>query len=221
MLAGCFVKLVGLLLTKKLLFHFIRLPYINMSEENKKTSVEAEVVETKSSEHHKKHSDHHEAEHSKSHTHETKKEENKDGSETFATYLEKLTKVLDNFFNKQIPSLPANVKEVLVQIIPYLAIAGLVFYAFGLLLLLLTLPIILLTGSFGLLISLPFGLATTVLSAMSIPYLLKRQTKGWTYNYYAYLIGLVGNLFSGGVLALVIGGFIGGYFLFQLRSYYK
>ncbi len=188
-----------------------------MSEEIKKTTIEAEIVEKPKSEHSKKHHENHSE--SEKHSEEASKTEESKKSEDFS--FSKFTAILDKFFNKDVPSLPSDVKEILVKILPYLSIAGLVFYAIGILFILISLPILLITLQYGVILGSIISIGTCVLSAMAIPYLLKREKKGWTYTYYGFLIGLVGNLFSAGIIGFAIGGFIGGYFLFQLKSYYK
>ena len=190
-----------------------------MSEDTKKSTIEAEVVEKKHTHSNKTEHDHTHSDHThsdKTHTHE-KQEKSDDIKFTF----NKFTETVDKFVNKQLPSLPENVKEFLVKIIPYLSIIGLVFYGFIIIFILIALPILLITGQIGAFISAILSVGTFVLSIMAIPGLFNRQKKGWTYNYYAFLIGLVGSLFAGSFGGLIIGGAIGTYFIFQLRSYYK
>ncbi|MDP3941179.1 MAG: hypothetical protein Q8Q49_02615 [bacterium] len=145
--------------------------------------------------------------------------------------LKPLEDTLELYFGKKAPALPANIKEVLVKIAPYLAILSAI----------ITVPAILLLFGLG-------GLATTLaptggvqvvsqvplmwvsilllvpvvlLDVMSIPGLFKRSLQGWTFLFWAQLISLASNLVQFNIVGALIGGAIGFYILFQIKSHYK
>ncbi len=145
--------------------------------------------------------------------------------------MQNLEQSLELYFGKKAPALPANIKEIIVKLAPYLAIIGLV----------ITVPAILLLfglGSVATMLS-PLGgtqTATTlptmwlgilllipvvVLEAMAVPGLFARSAKAWKYMYLAQLITVVSNLVQLNFVGAVISALIGFYILFQVRSYYK
>jgi len=139
---------------------------------------------------------------------------------------------LDTFFDlylvKKAPSLPENVKEIIVKYAPYLSIIGLIFSAWGLLMLLgfsaLFAPAVLLSGArFGLntLISIVFVLVTVVLEAMAISGLFSRKASAWKLLFYVALINAIYSLIRFDLGSLVIGTAVSLYFLYQVKSYYK
>lgn len=138
---------------------------------------------------------------------------------------------LDLYFGQKAPPLPDNIKELLVKVAPWLT----------LILLIITLPFVLFALGLGALIApfaflggpsagLSYGFAFTisalvlavaiVLEAMSIPGLFARTAQGWRYAYYATLVSVVGNILQLDLFGAIIGGAIGFYFLFQIKSYY-
>jgi len=186
-----------------------------MSEEIKKTTVKAEAVEEK------KHDHKHEGSDSHSHnSHHQQKHEEKTEEASNITF-EKITETLDKFFTKQAPVLPTNVKETLVKFFPYLGVVGLVLGAFASLFLILTIPILLLGGKLLTVLSILISIVSLVLSGIALPGIFNKTKKGWTYSYYSLLVSLTSSLVVGNLLGIILGGLIGGYFLFQIRSYYK
>ncbi len=145
--------------------------------------------------------------------------------------MQNLEQNLELYFGKKAPALPANIKEIIVKLAPYLAIIALV----------ITIPAILLLfglGSVATMLS-PLGGAQTVttlptmwigilllipvvvLEAMAVPGLFARSAKAWRYMYLAQLISVVSSLVQLNIVGAVVSALLGFYILFQVRSYYK
>lgn len=136
---------------------------------------------------------------------------------------------LNTYFGQKAPSLPAELKELLVKFGPYLIIIGLIMAIVGLLS-----AFSFLLGSAGMMagyypgssflgyswIGVILSLAVAVLQLIALPALFKRQMKGWTFLFYALLVSLIGNIVYFDLLSLVLSAVIGLYILFQVRSYY-
>lgn len=140
----------------------------------------------------------------------------------------KLEAQLEPFFTKQLPSLPSNVKEVLVKIAPYLAILGVVFAIPAVFALLglgaLASPFVMMQGMHaytGFTISIIFVLIEVVLEIMAIPGLFARSKKAWKLMFYVSLVSIVSNLLSFNLGSLIIGTLISFYILFQVKPLYK
>lgn len=141
--------------------------------------------------------------------------------------MDQLEQKLAELFGK-LPPLPANIKEFIVKVAPWVDLVLLIIllpailFIFGLGTLLLPFGFLggLGAGTLGII---AFGLSAVniVLYAIAIPGLLKRQRRGWVLNYYAALIGAVQDLLSRDLFGLIIGTGISLYILFQIRSYYS
>lgn len=145
--------------------------------------------------------------------------------------LNQLEGVIEEYFGKKAPALPANIKEVIVKIAPYLIIVALI----------LTLPaIFVLLGLGGLSTTLaPVGGAQSVsavptmwlsilllipvviLEAMAIPGLFSRKITAWRYLYWSQLITVVSGLVQFNIIGAITSAVIGFYILFQVKSLYK
>jgi len=140
--------------------------------------------------------------------------------------LGQLEDVLNEYFGKKAPALPANIKEILVKLAPYLTILGVI----------LSVPAILGVLGMGVVpygaawmmgvgyryyLGIAFMLVTVVLEALAIPGLLARKKQGWNWIYYSVLVNMVYMLVSFNIVGLLIGTLIGMYVLFQVRTYYK
>jgi hypothetical protein len=146
----------------------------------------------------------------------------------FKTIMSQLDTTLELYLVKKAPSLPENIKELIVKYSPYIALV----------LLALSLPAILFALGLGALLS-PFAflggvsagvsfslgtlvlLVVLVLEAMAIPGLFARKVSAWRLVYYATLINAVYSLISLNFSNLILGTLISLYFLFQVKSYYK
>lgn len=64
-------------------------------------------------------------------------------------------------------------------------------------------------------------LAALVCSLLSIKGLFDRKREGWVWSYYAFLLILLSDLLHFHFIDAIITFLISGYFLFQIREYYK
>jgi hypothetical protein len=81
-------------------------------------------------------------------------------------------------------------------------------------------PFAMASGSIG---GFPWAVAACIqfaLRAMALPGLFARKMSGWKLLFYAQLVGLAAALLAGSIVGFVIGGAIGLYILFQVRSLY-
>ena len=143
-----------------------------------------------------------------------------------------LETLLDDYLGKKAPALPENIKETIVSFGPYLAIIGIIF----------SLPAILailgvgaLMGPFSALLGASYMLSygpiyfigvaalivAAVLDGLAINGLFKRSMGGWRLMYYSSLVTFVASLLQGNFANALIGGLIGLYILFQVKSKYK
>ena len=138
-----------------------------------------------------------------------------------------LVKSLDNVF-KQAPHLPENIREVIVQIAPWVAlILGIlgVFGSLSALLLVLGLsPLMALAGGMqsgvSAVLLVLVGLVQSVITLMAFPKLQKNQYSGWMLLFWSELIGVVAAVLSLSIVT-ILGIIIGFYLLFEVKSYYK
>lgn len=148
-------------------------------------------------------------------------------SKTITKFVDDLGVKMEPFFTKSLPSLPDSAKEAIVKVAPYLT----------LILMLLFLPFLL--GALGLgaifmpfsflggfhmgvsyIIALFFGFGAALFQLLALPGLFKRENKAWKYMYYASLLSLINNLFSGGVGNLLFSALLSFYILFQVKAKY-
>lgn len=134
-----------------------------------------------------------------------------------------LIKSLEDVF-KNAPSLPTNIKEVLVKIAPWLAlVAGLLGLLFGLMGLGLS-PLGLLGGlrnGVFLLLASVLVIVAAVVDLMAFPKLNKREYAGWKLIFWSEIAWILWSLFAGNIIGAILGAVIGLYILFQVKSYYK
>jgi len=123
-----------------------------------------------------------------------------------------LESALENIFVKKAPTLPENFKEIIVKYGPWLLLISLVLSLPSLLALFglgsIALPFSYLKGTiYGQRFSynLIFIFAITVLNAIALPGLFKRQQKSWKLLFYSSLVAFVQNLLSFNLGSLVIG----------------
>ena len=139
-----------------------------------------------------------------------------------------LESALEDIFVKKAPALPKNIKEIIVTYGPWLILVSLIF----------SLPSLLTLFGLGTIGS-PFGywgstryghrlgssliflFIITLLNAIALPGLFKRQQKGWQLLFYSSLVAFIQNLLNFNLGSLVIGSAINWYFLFQIKSSFK
>lgn len=143
--------------------------------------------------------------------------------------MDKLIKTIDEY-NKKVPALPANIKELLVQFAPWGAIITVV----------LSLPTIFsifgigsylgMYGARGYFFSglgsryfivIAFLIANMVLRGLSIPGLFARTVKGWNLFFYSILLYAVYSFINFDIVGGIISTLISLYLAFQVRDSYK
>lgn len=147
------------------------------------------------------------------------------------TQAKQLSKPLEDAYAKA-PALPANIRELIVSIAPWLSLI------FGVLMVLTGVgglglftalsPITAMYGGVGysafLMVSSVVIIVQGVLMLLAFSPLKKRLVRGWNLLFWSEILAVVGSVVSlrvGSVVGAVIGAAISFYFLFQMRSYYK
>ncbi len=136
-----------------------------------------------------------------------------------------LEKELEPIFSK-FPAFPENIKDILVQIAPYLAglivvLGGLsILSIFGMGSALNALGANAYGSTWTMWLSIISLGASAFLSFMAFKPLQNKEKKGWNYMYYISLIGFVTNVISLNLFGALIGGLISFWILFQLKSRY-
>ncbi len=133
--------------------------------------------------------------------------------------MDEWVKTMEQSFAK-LPALPANVREVLVKIAPWLALV------FGVLGVLASLsPFVALGGGVGVategVVGAVLALVGSVLMLMAFPGLRDRKIAGWKWSFYSELVSVVSSVVALNLMGAIIGALIGFYLLFQIKSYYK
>lgn len=128
---------------------------------------------------------------------------------------------------KSAPSLPVNIREVLVKITPWIALIFGVLGVLGGLTAVGFSPLGVFAGigsSVTLLLSGILTIVASVLMLMAFPKLQKHLYAGWTLLFWSEVVSFVSSVLSlsvGSVIQALIGAAIGFYLLFQIKSYYK
>ncbi|MFA6253982.1 MAG: hypothetical protein WC640_01825 [Candidatus Paceibacterota bacterium] len=141
--------------------------------------------------------------------------------------MNQLIATLDQYFGQKAPQLPANVKEFIVKISPYLAILGLIIFGlalFPLLMLVFGLSAVAAYAAYvpmtNVYVSLVVMIVVELMYLIAIPGLFKRAKNAWNLMFYAQIVAAISSLVSLNILGAIIGLIIGFYFLFQVKSYY-
>ena len=150
------------------------------------------------------------------------------------TQARQLSKTLDSSYAK-IPALPANIREVLVSIAPWIALIVGVLWIVSFLVTLL--------GAGALTALAPYAVAAGVGGYIYMAYVISiisliegvllllafsalkaKKARGWNLWFWVLVLSLVSSVVSlsvGSVIGGVIGFLIGYYFLYQVKSYYN
>ncbi len=137
-------------------------------------------------------------------------------------------KTMEDWFAK-LPPLPANVKEVLVKVAPWLA---LVFGVLGVLasvaatgLMAALSPVMVLGGGVGVatggVVGALLAVVGSVLMLVSFPGLRDRKMAGWKLAFWSEAVGVVSSVIALNLIGALISALVGFYLLFQIKSYYK
>lgn len=136
---------------------------------------------------------------------------------------------LDLYMVQKAPfALPAEAKDLIVKISPYLVIIVAVFAIPALLAALglsaVLAPVAALGGhvwGLGAILSLVVAIATLGLELMAVPGLFKRTKGAWRLVFYASIVSLIGSLVSFNIVGGLVGALIGWYILFQVKDRYQ
>lgn len=143
--------------------------------------------------------------------------------------IDQFEAILDEYMVKKAPfALPAEVKEFIVKVSPYLIIIfavmalPLIIGALGLTALLA--PFAILGGPItqGMGLSVIFAAITVIMELLAVPGLFKRTKGSWKLLFYASIVSFIGGILSFyGIFGTIIGTIIGWYILFQVKDMYK
>ncbi len=158
-------------------------------------------------------------------------EQNKSFVHTFWKFIGEAEVELDKIFGKKAPALPQNGRELIAQILPWLAVVAVIFMvpslllAVGLSALLAPFSIIFASFStspsyFGLFVSAVFSILNIILLCLAIPGLFKRTKTAWNYVFVSQLLAVIQNILMFSIIGLIIGCGLGLYILFQIRPLY-
>lgn len=146
----------------------------------------------------------------------------------WASLLSKLETNLELYLGQKAPSLPKNIKELIVKFSPWIALVAAIFSLPAILAILglgsAFVPFSYIGGfrvGFTYTISMFILGASVVVSFMAIPGLFKQQAKAWRLMYYAALLNALHSILVFNLGNLLIGSLISFYVLFQIKSYYK
>lgn len=147
----------------------------------------------------------------------------------YKSFLKSLEDLLDEYLVKKAPALPKGVKDAIVNFAPWIILIGIVlglpFILAALGLNFLLFPAVSgyagVYGGVGYILTVALNAIALVLEVMALPGLFKRQKRSWYLVYYAVLVGLLASLVRFDIGGFIVGGLIGLYILFQVKSYYS
>lgn len=138
-----------------------------------------------------------------------------------------LVETMEEFFKKA-PVLPTNLREGIVKITPVLA---LIFGVLGVLIGLVAAGITTVFAPLALIFGVQSygggviaGWTLLIMSALLLaayPGTKARKLSGWNMLFWSEVVNVVGSVLSLNIFGAVVGGLIGLYLLFQIKSYYK
>lgn len=149
-------------------------------------------------------------------------------AETKKMNMDSWMKTMEDWFAK-LPPLPANVKDILVKVMPWLA---LVFGILGVLaaiaatgLMAALSPVMVLGGGVGVatggVIGALLAVVGSVLMLASFPGLKNMKIAGWKLAFWSQAVGVVSSVVALNLVGALISALVGFYLLFQIKSYYK
>lgn len=134
-----------------------------------------------------------------------------------------IIKNLEDFFAKA-PHLPKSWRDLIVKVVPWLALIFGILGILGGISALGVSPAAALGGvnnSFTLIVAGIAGIISSVLSLMAFPHLRAHAYRGWQLSAYALVVNIIASVVTLDLLGAVLGFLIGFYFLFEIKSYYK
>ncbi|UBM58379.1 hypothetical protein LAG90_16365 [Marinilongibacter aquaticus] len=136
--------------------------------------------------------------------------------------MDQIESILTPIFTTKSPvQLPETWREGLVKYIPWimLILAPLSLLAIGLGGLSYALDLF--SGHFLRSLGMIFSIVAMVVDLLAIKPLFDKSRKGWKLLLLGYVLTLISNILSFSFVGLVLGFLIGGFFLFQIKTYYK
>jgi hypothetical protein len=137
---------------------------------------------------------------------------------------------LEDFFKKA-PALPANWREGLVKVAPWLVLIFGILGVLGALsavgVLTAIAPLSVFSGAAGVasyggtVVAAWIWLAASVLLLAAYPGTKARKHSGWNLLFWSVVVNTVGSVVAGELVSAVLSALIGFYLLFQIKSYYK
>lgn len=134
-----------------------------------------------------------------------------------------IIKNLEGFFAKA-PHLPKNWRDVVVNVVPWLALVYGILRILGGISTLGVSPSAALGGLNNSYVFIVAGLASIisgVLSLMAFPHLRAQVFRGWQLSAYALVVNIIIPVVTLDLLGAVVTFLVGFYFLFEIRSFYK
>ena len=135
----------------------------------------------------------------------------------------KMIKSLQDFFAKA-PHLPAAWREVIVKVVPWLALVFGVLGILGGISALGLSPMAAVGGvrtGFDMIVVGFAAILSSVLAVMAFPKLRARAYQGWRLLLLAQVVNIVASVLTLDLVGAVLSFLIGFYFLFEVKSYYK
>ncbi|MDO8496990.1 MAG: chromate transporter [bacterium] len=146
----------------------------------------------------------------------------------FKSIMSQLDATLEEYLVKKAPAIPANIREIIVKIAPWLTLLGVIMSIPAILAVLglgaMMAPLAFLGGmgagaAFS--ISIVFVAITIILEALAIPGLFSRSRKGWDLLFYSALVSAVSSIVTFNIGGLIIGTLLTLYIMYQIKGYYK
>jgi hypothetical protein len=141
-----------------------------------------------------------------------------------------LIDTMEDFFKKA-PAIPANGREALVNIMPWIAlifgILGILTALGGIGLLTVFSPLAVFSGASGVasyggtVLATWVYLGASVLLLAAYPGTKAKKLSGWNLLFWSDVVNVIASLVGGAIVSAVVWGLVGFYLLFQIKSYYK
>jgi hypothetical protein len=144
--------------------------------------------------------------------------------------LKQLETTLDTYLITKAPALPADIKSLIVKILPYLVALGVIMSVVGLV-------AMLNIFSFGLpyyagmmgysnlgvfyYLSIGYSVIAMIIEFLALPGLFKPSRVGWNWLFIASILGLIYGVVTLNIFSIIMTFILGLYPLFQIKSYYK
>jgi hypothetical protein len=144
--------------------------------------------------------------------------------------LKQLETTLDTYLIAKAPALPADIKSLIVKILPYFVAFGVIVSVVGLAAMLnifrVGLPYyagMMGYGNIGVYyyLSIGYSVLAMIIEFLALPGLFKPSRKGWHWLFIVSILGLVYGALTLNIFSIIMTFILGLYPLFQIKSYYK